>query len=166
MDSLLFHPKIVHFPIALAALMPAISLGLLLAWWRGWLPARVWWIAVLLQAVLVGSGWLALRTGEDEEETVERVVSGRLVHEHEEAAEAFMTGGWVVLAATFLAGLTAKKKWGLPLAAVATLLACGQLVLGVRAGEKGGDLVYRHGAASAYVGKAPAEVPVEGPDDD
>ena len=42
MDTLPLHPKIVHLPIALAVLMPLITAGLLIAWWRDMLPRRTW----------------------------------------------------------------------------------------------------------------------------
>lgn len=74
MDALLFHPKMVHVPMALGVLMPLFAGGMLLAWWRKWLPTRSWFLVVALQAILLGSGVLALQTGEAEEERVERVV--------------------------------------------------------------------------------------------
>ena len=52
MDALLFHPKVVHIPMALGVLMPIIAGGLLLAWWRNWLPRRSWFLAIGLQAIL------------------------------------------------------------------------------------------------------------------
>lgn len=72
--------------MALGVLMPLVAGGLLLSWWRGWLPARSWLIAVLLQGVLLGSGAVAMNTGEDEEERVEQVVAEHLIEAHEEAA--------------------------------------------------------------------------------
>ena len=42
METLPLHPKIVHLPIALAVLMPLITAGLLIAWWRDMLPRRAW----------------------------------------------------------------------------------------------------------------------------
>ena len=36
MENLLFHPKVVHIPIALAGLMPLVAGGVLVAWWREW----------------------------------------------------------------------------------------------------------------------------------
>jgi uncharacterized membrane protein len=150
MDTVLFHPKLVHIPIALAVLMPVLTSGLLLAWWRQWLPARVWMIAVALQAVLVGTGMLALQSGEAEEERVERVVAERFIEEHEEAAEAFVWASGGVLAA-MLAGLALSSRRTGPLAGmVATLGTLIVLGLGYRTGQAGGDLVYRHGAAQAY----------------
>lgn len=151
MDSLLFHPKLVHLPIALGVLMPLIAAGLALAWWRGWLPARAWTVAVLLQAALVGSGALALRSGEAEEERVEAVVAEAAIERHEEAAEAFVWGAAAVLVAMAGAGLAARTRAGLPLAAVAVAGSLGVLALGYRTGQEGGELVYTHGAAQAYV---------------
>lgn len=172
MDSFLFHPKLVHIPIALAVLMPLITGGLLLAWWRKWLSARSWVIAVALQAVLVGSGILALRSGEAEAERVERVIAERFIEEHEEAAEAFVWASGGVLAVMLL-GLALSSRRSGPVAA--TVASVGTLVvlgLGYRTGQAGGDLVYRHGAAQVYSSggaslstpDAPAEHP--GRDDD
>jgi hypothetical protein len=154
MDALLFHPKLVHIPMALGVLMPLIAGGLLLAWWRGWLPRRGWFLAVALQAVLLGSGVLALRSGEAEEDRVEGVVGEPLIEAHEEAAEVFVWASGGVLAVMLLAGALASRRAGLPTAAAATLGTLLVLGLGYRTGEAGGSLVYRHGAAQAYTGGA------------
>jgi len=150
MDSFLFHPKLVHIPIALAVLMPLVAGGLLLASWRKWLPARTWVIAVALQAVLVGSGILALRSGEADGERVERVVEERFVEAHEEAAEAFVWTSAGVLAAMLLGLALSSRRTGPVAATAATLGTLVVLGLGYRTGQAGGDLVYQHGAAQAY----------------
>lgn len=157
MDSVFFHPKLVHLPIALAVLMPLIAGGVLLAWWRRWLPARAWVIAVILQALLLGSGILALRSGEVEEERVEQVVAERYLHEHEEAAEAFVWASGGVLVVMLLGLALAARRAGPVVAMAATLGTLAVLGLGYRTGQAGGDLVYRHGAAQAYprVGASP-----------
>jgi len=74
MDPLPLHPKLVHLPIALAVLAPLLALGVIAAWRTAFLPRRSWILVVVLQALLVGSGWAALSTGQDEENTVGRVV--------------------------------------------------------------------------------------------
>jgi len=69
------HPAVVHLPIALAILIPGFAI---LGTWliaREFLPARSWSLIVLMQALLVGFGWLALETGEEQEDRVERVVA-------------------------------------------------------------------------------------------
>ena len=150
MDALLFHPKVVHIPLALGVLMPLIASGLALAWWRGWLPWRAWLVAVGLQAVLLVAGVVALRTGEAEKERVERIVSESLIEAHEEAAEVFVWGSGAVLAMMLAAAAFSQKRSGLPIAAVATVGTLVVLGLGYRTGQAGGSLVYEHGAAQAY----------------
>jgi hypothetical protein len=156
MDALLFHPKVVHIPMALGVLMPIIAGGLLLAWWRSWLPGRGWFLAIGLQAILLGSGVLALRTGEAEEARVERVVAERFIEAHEEAAEVFVWSSGGVLALMILAAALGSRRAALPTAAAATLGTLLVLGLGYRTGQAGGRLVYQHGAAQAYAGTAGA----------
>lgn len=154
MDALLFHPKLVHVPMALGVLMPLIAGGLLLAWWRKWLPQRAWFLAVGLQVILFGSGILALRSGEAEEHKVERVVAERFIEEHEEAAELFVWASGGVLAVMLLGGALGSRRAAFPAAAAATLGTLLVLGLGYRTGQAGGSLVYEHGAAQAYIGAA------------
>lgn len=152
METLLFHPKLVHIPMALAILMPLVAGGLLLAWWRKWLPPRTWLVAVALQAILVGSGILSLRSGEAEEDRVERVVAESHIEAHEEAAELFVWASGGVLVMMGIAGALSLRRTGTVAATVATLGTLVVFVLGYRTGQAGGDLVYRYGAAQAYVG--------------
>ena len=154
MDITLLHPKIVHLPIALAVLMPLISGGLLIAWWREWFPKRVWFLAVLFQAVLLASGFAALQTGEADEEPVENVVAEQYIEAHEEAAEVFVWTSAIVLFLLLGAGLLPNERKGQGLATVATLGTLVVLGLGFRVGEAGGALVYEHGAANAFVNAA------------
>lgn len=144
------HPKLVHLPIALAVLMPLLSFGLLAAWWRGALQRRTWIIVISLQALLVGSGLLAMRTGEGDEERVERAVPEAAIEAHEEAAEAFVITGGLVLVVALGAGLIRRERAAKTLATLAAVGTLGVLGMGYRTGQAGGDLVYRHGAASAY----------------
>ena len=143
------HPAIVHLPIALAVLIPALALLGMILISKEFLPVRVWGLVVLLQVLLVGSGWLALETGEDQEERVERVVAERHIEDHEEAAERFLllSGlGLLALGAGLLPGRAGKTG-----RVVGVLAAFAVFVAGVSVGHSGGDLVYKHGAASAYV---------------
>lgn len=145
------HPAIVHLPIALAVLVPALSLVAVLAIRSGWVAPRTWAALVLLQALLVGSGWLALETGEREEERVERVVAERHIESHEAKAERFLYGSvaaLVVIAAGLLPRGTGSVARG-----VAVLAGLAVLALGVQVGHSGGELVYRYGAANAYAAK-------------
>jgi uncharacterized membrane protein len=148
---LLFHPKVVHLPIALAMLMPLVTGGVAVAWWRGWLDRRVWVIVVLLQGALAGSGFLAMNAGEAEVERVEEVVPERHIEAHAEAAEAFVWASAIVLGLMVLPFVLSEGRLrtaAMVGAFLGTLLVFG---LGYRAGEAGGRLVYEHGAAQPYV---------------
>jgi uncharacterized membrane protein len=174
MDAMPLHPKLVHVPIALAILMPVVSAGLLLAWFRDLVPRRTWMVAVALQAILVVSSIFAMRTGEADEETVEAVVAESAIEAHEEAAEVFTwtAAGVLVL---FVAGAVLPVGVARASASAATAATLVVLLLGYRVGEAGGSLVYEHGAASAFaapasaVGETPAALPrgaAPGEDDD
>lgn len=168
MDTLLFHPKVVHIPIALGMLMPLIAGGLALAWGRGWLPWRAWLVAVVLQAILLVSGAVALRTGEDEEERVEDVVAEDVIETHAVAAEAFVWASGAVLALMLAAAAAGERRAGLPLASFATLGTLFVLGLAYRTGHAGGSLVYEHGAAQVHVisGAGGARTPPASREDD
>ena len=159
MDTFLFHPKLVHLPIALGVLMPLVAGGLLLAWWRQWLPGRAWVVAIALQAVLVASGIVALRSGEAEEDRPEPFVAGSAIEAHEEAAEAFVGASGGVLAVMALALALSTRRSGSVAALAATVGTVVVLGLGYRTGQAGGDLVYRHGGAQAFVGATTGEAP-------
>ena len=150
MDFSLLHPKMVHIPMVLAVLMPLLTGGILLAWWRGWLPRRSWIIALLFQLVLAVGSFAALQTGEIDEEPVEALVPHDALEAHEEAADLFFWA--VVIVLVVFVGPSAVKKEevakGLGVAAlVGTVVVAG---LGYRVGDLGGDLVYEHGAAEAH----------------
>jgi uncharacterized membrane protein len=142
------HPAVVHFPVVLAVLMPIVAVVTLVAIRRGARPTRAWAIMVAMAAALTLSAWLALRTGEAEEERVEAVVAESVLHEHEEAAERFMTLSAIVLVAAGLGlfgGAVGKVARGVAAAGTVAIL-----VAGIRVGAAGGALVYEHGAAQAY----------------
>lgn len=158
------HPAVVHLPMALAVLIPGLAvLGFFLIY-KGSVPSRSWVLVVLLQAILVGSGWLALETGEEEEESVERVVAERFIEAHEEAAERFMWIAGLCLLASGAGMLPGRVgSWG---RGAGTIAAFGVLAAGVSVGHAGGELVYKHGAAGAYMGGSGAAVDARHFDDD
>lgn len=108
---------------------------------------------VALMVLLVASSWLALETGEQQEEAVEAVVAESAIEAHEEAAERFLWLGATLLVLSSL-GLVSGRIGG----AARWTGAAGSLLLlaaGVQVGHSGGELVYRHGAADAYVDSTP-----------
>lgn len=155
------HPLAVHFPLVLAVFAPPLALLALWAIRSGRIAGRAWLGVVVLQALLAGSAWLAMETGEHEEERVEKVVAEGFIEEHEEAAERFLllaALGLPVAAAGLLRGPLGGAARGLTAG-----LALAALVAGTVTGHSGGELVYRHGAAQAYAGPAgssPAGAPL------
>lgn len=154
------HPALVHLPLGLAAVLPIAALGLALALWKGWLPPRAWVGVVVLQAMLVAGGAMALRTGEADEDRVERTVGEAAIEAHEHAAQRFVLAGGVTLAVA-AAGLVFARKPALQRTAWAATaaLSLGVLGLGLDVGHKGGTLVYRDGAAGAWTSAAPGAPP-------
>jgi hypothetical protein len=154
------HPAVVHFPIVLAFLLPLFAIGALVAIRRGARPLRAWSLPFAVGVALTVSSWGAVQTGEAQDERVERVVGNAPLEIHEEAAELFLTlsGALVIVSAIGLVrgGVGRAGRITATVGAVALVVAAAQV------GHSGGELVYRHGAASAYVPNptaAPASAP-------
>jgi hypothetical protein len=160
MSGMPLHPAIVHIPLGLAFIVPLVALGVTLVLRRGAFPRRIWLLVVGLQAVVLTGGLAALRTGHHEEERVERVIDQEEpIHEHEEAAEAFVTAAGILFLVS-AAGLALRSDRSRRLlAAAATAGAFAVAGLAMRAGHLGGELVYTYGAAEAY---GPSAAPVDG----
>lgn len=163
MNGLPLHPAVVHFPVAIAMLLPIFAVLAFFAIRRGTGTRRGWGVPVLLAALLVASAFVALKTGENEEERVENIVSESVIHEHEEAAEIFLYGSIAVLALLGL-GLMHGRP-GTIARMVGTVGTFVVALLAFRVGSAGGELVYQHGAASAYTDGAAANNSVEDDDD-
>jgi uncharacterized membrane protein len=148
------HPAVVHFPIAIAFLLPAAAALVALAIAAGRLERRSWALVLLLHLVGAGSAWWAEETGHEQEERVEEVVAERHIEEHEEAAERLLRvmAGTLVLTAS---GLLGGRAGGVA-RAVAVAGAFGVFAAAYPTGRSGGALVYEHGAARAYEAPAPA----------
>lgn len=142
------HPAVVHFPIVLTFLLPLVALASLWRIRRGAPAPSAWGIAVATAGMLTASTWLAVETGERDEEAVERAVAEAPLERHEEAAERFLllSGGVFLLAG---AGLV-RGRVGAAARLAASAGALGLVVAGTLVGHSGGELVYRHGAAAAY----------------
>ncbi len=146
------HPALVHFPIVLMVLLPIAAVVALWAIRRGAQATRAWLVPTAVALALTLSAWVAVETGEDQEDRVERVVSEKVIDTHAEAAERFL------LLSVAMAGLAAvgllRNQAGSAARVVTVVAAAGLMFAGYQVGHTGGDLVYQHGAASAYVGQA------------
>ncbi len=146
-----WHPLIVHFPIVLSVAFPLAAIAVLIIG-LGRSNVRKLWVGVMVvNALLAGSGLLAMQTGEHDEERVENVlVSEGPLETHADNAQVFLyvTGLALLLSALGLS----SGYWGGLGRGLGTFASVVVLVLGIRVGHSGGGLVYQHGAAAAFVG--------------
>ena len=150
MSGLPLHPALVHLPLGLAFVMPFLAVALGWALWVRRAPRLTWAIVVALQTVLLAGGFVALRTGEMQEDRVEKLVGEAAIARHEAAARQFVWVAALTLALA-VAGLLLKEGRAMRSAVVLTTLASVAVTgLAIRAGHAGGQLVYVHGAASVY----------------
>ncbi|MBM4183964.1 MAG: hypothetical protein FJ207_07025 [Gemmatimonadetes bacterium] len=152
------HPIVVHFPMVFVVLLPISAAIALWAIRRGAAPLKGWAIPAAFAVALAGSAWVALETGEAEEEKVEAFVSEAAINEHEEAAERFLvfSGVLALVAGVGLLSGVAGRAARL-VASVGTLAV---LAAGIQVGAAGGRLVYEHGAAQAYVSGSASGMPM------
>jgi uncharacterized membrane protein len=150
MMNLPLHPAVVHLPLGIAFVLPLLAVGLLLAAWRGRGSRSAWAMLVALQLAVVVGGVVALQTGEQQEERVERVVSEAALEGHEERAQAFVWASGAVLLLGLGALVSQKERARRVLAMGVTAGTLAVAALALWTGHSGGELVYVHGAASAY----------------
>jgi uncharacterized membrane protein len=166
MTTLPLHPAAVHVPLGLAIVLPLVAIVAVFLVFRRGPSTGVLLLLATLQAVVFGSGLVASRLGERDEDRVERVAGKAAVERHEERAELFVWAAGLVLAGAAALLVLPRRAQGAGLAAFAagTLVVAG---LGLRAGEAGGELVYARGGAAAWLpaGDA-APIPAVASDDD
>lgn len=142
------HPVVVHFPVVLSILLPVVAAGSLWAIHHGARPLRAWGVAIAVAAALTLSAWVAVETGEDQEERVEKVVAESRLDAHADAGESLYFISIGVLAVLAL-GLMPGDK-GRIARYVGTVGTLTVAAAAFKVGTTGGDLVYKYNAASAY----------------
>ena len=150
MTSLPLHPALVHLPLGLAFIMPALATGFAWALWKERIGPGAWMAVVALQAVLLGAGVVAMNTGEREEDRVERIVPEAAIEQHEAYAEQFV---WATGVTLVLAALVVPSRRRSVARSLTVITVMGTLIVAaaaVRVGHAGGQLVYGHNAAAAY----------------
>jgi uncharacterized membrane protein len=150
------HPAIVHFPIALAFILPVLILVFSLMIKKNKMAPQAWFIIIGLQLLTTVTGYVSLESGEEAEDVVEKVLDKKLIHEHEERAEIFV-GSTVVALVLSTAAFFLRKEFQFILKLVVFVLSLVSSFLAYRTGHSGGELVYRYGAASAYALEAKSE---------
>lgn len=157
------HPLIVHFPIAITFILPVLIFVIAFLIKANKLTPKGWFIIVGLQMLVVATGYISLETGDTEGYRVEKVVSKKVISEHEEAAEIFV-GSTVLTLALSIAAYFIRKEIGFAVKIGTALLTVVSCYLAYNTGTLGGALVYTHGAASAYMEEPKPEglLPVPG----
>ena len=164
------HPIIVHVPLVVAGLLAVLTPLAAWSWNGGRVPKAVWAVVSVMLISVPLLGFVAMESGETEEERVEGRVPESAIEEHEERAEVFVwTGAGVALLG--VGALVAAGPFRRTLLAATSLGALAVAGLGVATGHAGGELVYRHGAAARVEGAAasadaPNDSGAEGREDD
>lgn len=144
-----FHPIIVHFPIALTFILPLLILVFAFMIKSKKMPHQTWLIIIGLQLFTTATGYIALDSGENDEDAVEKVLDKKLIHEHEEAAEIFV-GATVVALVLSVAAFFLKTEIQFIAQLVVCFVSLTSCYLAYNTGSLGGELVYVHGATNAY----------------
>jgi uncharacterized membrane protein len=151
MSDLPLHPIFVHFPIGLGSVLPLLVLVVFLGCYTRYFSKSTWILVPMFLAIIVGSGWLAMKAGEQDEERVEKIVGEEFMDAHSHAADFFWqsAAGLLVLS---LAPLGMNK--GRSAVQIAVLFGSLALLWPLyNVGHSGGRLVYQLGAASVHVDK-------------
>ncbi len=152
MDGLPLHPALVHIPVGIAIVLPVAAIFVAVAVWNRRMEPKAWLLIGFFQGAALIGGWASMQTGEEEAGNVEGVVDESHIEEHEELAKIFMAitaaGTAVSIASLVLQQKNEKASRLLMVAAAALTVASAGAA--VATGHKGGELVYRHGAAGAY----------------
>jgi uncharacterized membrane protein len=142
------HPAIVHFPIVLSLLLPLVALSAILVIRRRASPRPVWSVVVVVATLLAASSWLAVQTGESDEELVEEAVAEQPVERHEEDGERLLILSGL-LAVVILTGLV-TGRYGVFFRYAGLAAAVLVAASGIATGRSGGALIYEHNAARVY----------------
>ena len=148
-STLPIHPMVVHFPIVLAVLLPIVGL---FALWIGSATRRMglaWFAFVGVSLMLMVSTYIAVETGEGDEEKVEKVVDNTFIETHAERAEIFIKLAAAMLVLS-LVGF-GPRRIGSIARGIAIVASFGIAAAAIGVGHSGGSLVFEHGAANAHI---------------
>lgn len=143
------HPFLAHIPLVLTIFMPVILGVSVFFIAKNKVDPKAWWIAVAVQMVIVLSAYIALSSGEGDEELVIQFVSKKFISQHENMAEIF-SGLSVVLLGVMMVINFVQEKLAKKLRIIATVFSVIPLGVGLYAGRLGGEIAYAQGGAEAH----------------
>src|SRR5690606_30721136 len=83
------HPLFAHIPLVLALFVPLVLWITTLLITKKKVATSTWAVGVVMQALVVLFAYIALSTGEAEEDLVRQFVDKNFIHQHENTAEIF-----------------------------------------------------------------------------
>lgn len=143
------HPFMAHIPLVLALCLPIVIISSIVFIMKKKISPRFWWVPVIMQISIVVFSYIALETGEDQEDTVLQFVAKPFVQQHENAAEIF-SGLGVILLGLMAVVLFVGESLARNLRFLTAVLSFIPLAAGLYAGRLGGAIAYTHGGAEAY----------------
>lgn len=143
------HPFLAHIPLTLALFMPIILWVSVYLIAKEKVSTKAWWASVAVQVVIVASAYIALSSGEGEEDIVVQFVPKKIIGQHENMAEVFSGLSVILLGVMMVINFVQEKvaKYFRIIAAVFSIIPLG---VGLYAGRLGGQIAYAHGGAEAY----------------
>lgn len=143
------HPFMAHIPLVLALCLPIVIVSSIVFIMKKKISPRLWWVPVIIQITIVVFSYIALETGEDQEDTVLQFVAKPFIQQHENAAEIF-SGLGVILLGLMAVVLFVGESLARNLRFLTAVLSLIPLAAGLYAGRLGGAIAYTHGGAEAY----------------
>ncbi|MFL5784681.1 MAG: DUF2231 domain-containing protein [Bacteriovoracaceae bacterium] len=143
------HPIVVHFPLAMTFLLPVMVLIFALAMRSGKMSKEMWFVIIGLQVLITATGYLALETGETDEDKVALVTGKEIIHAHENSAEIFV-GMTVVSLAGGIVAWFLRPEFQERARLGVFLLTLLPVFFGWKTGHLGGEIVYKHGGSRAH----------------
>lgn len=150
------HPFLAHIPLVLALFMPIILGVSIFLIFKKKVPSQGWWVAVCIQLLVVIFSYIALSSGEAEEDLVANYVSKSFISKHENMAEVF-SGLSVILLGVLIVTNFVEEKVAKKLRIIAALFSVVPLGMGLYTGRLGGEIAYAYGGAQAYYDEASYE---------
>ena len=151
METLPLHPGLVHLPLGIVFILPILSLLFLFFLKKTFLNRNAFIFLVILHGLLCATSFVAMETGEDEEDKVEKIVEEYHIEEHEQKAEDFLISTIVVFIFTLIIYFIPNINFFIGGSLFLLILQFALIFMAYEVGHTGGELVYKYKAADSYI---------------